>query len=181
MSKARNRKKVLRAKVIQVPKRIFYKVFNQNKEIKKIILKENRNNLSEDEWIRVVSCFIVNKNGEVLMETRGDNGIDAGMLDLCSGHIDCFETPTQTMLRELYEELCIKREEAFRKLMKITTKQLIFDDAQKKRNYFDTFFYLPVEEEDFKIQEDEISCIKWVPMEEVFELIENGQTRFPKR
>ena len=181
MSIAKKKMKIQGAKVIHDPKRIFYKVFNQNKEIEKLILKENRNNLQEDEWIRVVSCFIVNKKREVLMEVRGNYGIDAGMLDLCSGHVDCFETPTQTMLRELNEELCIKREEAFQKLKKILTKKLIFRGDNKKRNYFDTFFYLPVDEDDFKIQEDEISSIKWVPIEEAFELIKNGKTRFPKR
>ena len=87
---------------------VFYKVFDSERRLQSIITKASENELTEEQWLQVVSCFVINKDNEVLIEKRVNKGLSPGMLDLCSGHIDNFEVPTQAMVRELEEELGIE-------------------------------------------------------------------------
>lgn len=148
---------------------------------KGFIEPDREKKLSADECIRFVSCFVINEKGEVLIEERSSKAdrMHPGMKDLCSGHIDNWETPTQAMLRELHEELGINKEEAYSRLKRITenSPELFFT----KNGIFACFyFFIKVKQESFKFQKDEITNITWVPMEKCFEQIRTGKTRFPK-
>lgn len=82
-------------------------------------------------WIKCVTCFVIDeKTNKILFEKRGMHQIDAGKLDLCSGHVRCNESlkqdqslkqskpslqselPLQCMIRELYEELSIPEDDS---------------------------------------------------------------------
>lgn len=85
-----------------------YRVYDRDGNLKKIILQSEEKNIEDNEWLRGVSCFVINENNEILVERRVNRGLTPGKLDLCSGHIDGSETPTQAMIRELKEELGIR-------------------------------------------------------------------------
>ena len=66
-------------------------------------------NIKDIPWIRCCTCFVIDEKGQkVLFEKRGKRFLDPGKLDLCSGHVRSGEVPTQSMIRELDEELSIK-------------------------------------------------------------------------
>lgn len=160
----------------------FYIKYTSNgNEISKIS-KSAEKNVKQNEWLKGVSCFIVNDKNEVLLEQRVNRGLTPGKLDLCSGHIDNYEVPMQAMIRELEEELSVPMEDSFLNLrqLKPTDCPLVFENNGKTRNFFITFFCLKKNFLDVKYQKDEIDNIKWFKMEEVFKMIKTGQTKFPE-
>lgn len=161
----------------------YYKVYDKNKRfIRKIIQKDE---LQEDNFLKGVTCFVINKNGEILIEQRARKSkLMPNQLDLCSGHVDNQETYTQAMIREYVEELHsqrpdIARNEAINKLKPITELDLNFKNNGQTRNFFIKFFIIRTDIEDVDIQEEEIEKIMWIPMEECFDLIRTGKTKFP--
>ena len=171
---------------MEITKRIkkldnFYKVYDKEKKFKKIIITNEEHQLTEEDWLDGVSCFVINEKGEVLIEKRVNKGLTPGKLDLCSGHVDNEETQTQAMIRELKEELGIDLEEAMN-VVKISEHpaELGFLSSNKKRNFFITFYCLKRASSEVEIQEEEIEKIVWLPLEETFALIKSGRTKFPK-
>lgn len=158
----------------------YYKVYDKSKQLKKIIATNREKDLTEEEWLEGVSCFVINEKGEVLIEKRVNKGLTPGKLDLCSGHIDNEETQTQAMIRELKEELGIDVQEAMNVIkLDENAVPLEFASSNKKRNFFITFYCLKRATSNVKIQEEEIEKIVWLPLEETFELIKSGRTKFP--
>lgn len=159
---------------------VYYKTYDQNGNLKGNILKSEEKQIDEDTWLKGVSCFVLNENGEVLIEKRKNKGLTPGKLDLCSGHIDLEETPTQAMIRELREELGIQLEESIN-VIKLTQNgcPLKFDSSENKRNFFITFYCLKRNKSNVEIQEEEVDKVFWIPIEECFELIRSKSTKFP--
>ena len=84
-----------------------YRVYDKDGKYKRTIDKTDEKNLDESDWLKGVTCFVINEKGEVLIEVRANKGLTPGKNDLCSGHLDNDETETQAMVRELKEELGI--------------------------------------------------------------------------
>lgn len=164
--------------------RSFYKVFEKGKDGKKVYKGS-----TIPEWelkldylaINTVSCFVLNKKGEILVEERTANKkVAPSILDIVSGHIDNNETPTQAMIREYVEEVHDgnerekqkARNEASQNLQKLEELYLICDE----RRYYVQFYYLMTELEAITKQKEEITNTRWFPMEEVFEMIRQGKT-----
>lgn len=158
----------------------YYKVYDKSGKLKRIIAKDEEKNLDEEEWLNGVSCFVINENGEVLIEKRVNKGLTPGKLDLCSGHIDGEETKTQAMIRELREELGIEIEEAIN-VIKLDDNPLPleFVSSNKKKKFFITFYCLKRKTSQVRIKEEEIEKVVWLPLEEVLALIRSGRTKFP--
>lgn len=81
------------------------------------------NNDKKDK-LEFVSAIITNSEGNVLLlKRRKDLKLDPEKYDLCSGHMKVGEVPTQTMYREIREEIGVKQEEIkkIEKLGDITT------------------------------------------------------------
>lgn len=146
------------------------------------ISKEQESEIADNEWLKGVSCFVINNKSEVLVEQRVNRGLTPGKLDLCSGHTNNYEIPMQAMLRELEEELGVRPEEAFSSLRQLKSADcpLVFESKGKFRNFFITFFCLKKNLEHVNFQKEEIKNIKWIPMEELFKMMQNGETKFPK-
>ena len=163
-------------------KKVKYKVYDKSGKLKQLIDKKREMELNEDSWLNGVTCFVINEKGEVLIEKRVNQGLTPGKLDLCSGHVDGEETETQAMIRELKEELGISLEEAIN-VIKINSKAvpLQFESLGKSKNFFITFYCLKRNNSDVIYQESEIDKVVWLPLEETFELIKSGRTKFPKQ
>ena len=162
-------------------RRPHYWVYDREGALIGIASKNTEKNLSENEWLRGVSCFVINENDEILIEKRVNKGLTPGKLDLCSGHIDGNELDTQAMVRELEEELGIGIERASN-VKKITDEEyaLSFESSGKTKNFFITFFGLRVKKEDVKFSKEEVQDIAWLDKEKAFKLIRIGETKFPK-
>lgn len=157
-----------------------YRVYDRNGNFKRTIEKKQELGLSNDEWLKGVTCFVLNENGEVLIEKRANKGLTPGQLDLCSGHVDGDETPTQSMIRELGEELGIGLEEAMNAI-KLTQDEMPFEfeSSGKTLRFFITTYCLKRNSSKVTIQKDEVDSIAWVPLEKCFELIKTNKTKFP--
>lgn len=167
----------------------FYKTYRKNSGGKKVFKNRISPNieLNQSDYLGGVSCFILDKNGNVLIEKRGNTKITAGEIDLCSGHIDNNETPTQAMVREYVEELHKgdskeqedARNEAIFNLRKLDELDLIFKNGGNERKFFIQFYVMKTKLEELSTQKEEVSDIEWIPMEEVFDLIRQNKTKFP--
>ena len=148
---------------------------------------ETKKELTQDNYLGGVSCFIINDEGKVLIEKRANTKINSGEIDLCSGHIDGEETPTQAMIREYVEELHNgsseekekARNEAIQNLCKLDELDLIFHNRGNTRKFFIQFYTMKTKLENVTIQPEEIDSIEWVNLDEAFDLIRQGKTKFP--
>ena len=167
----------------------FYKTYKKGNNGNKIYQNRisQKSELNQSDYLGGVSCFVLDENGNILIEKRGNTKITAGEIDLCSGHIDNNETPTQAMIREYVEELHKgdineqeqARNEAINKLKKLDELDLVFKNKGNERKFFIQFYVMKTELNKLTIQKEEISDIEWIPMEKVFELIREGKTKFP--
>lgn len=161
---------------------IHYRVYDRNGMLKRELQKaREKTDIENDDWLKGVSCFVINENNEVLIERRVNKGLTPGKLDLCSGHIDNSEIAIQAMIRELKEELGIELDESVNvQKLNSPSAPLNFGSEEKKRNFFIDFFCLKRNNSKTDFQKEEIQEILWVPLEECFELIKNGKTKFPQ-
>ena len=167
----------------------FYKTYKKGKNENKIYKSRisTKNELNQNDYLGGVSCFILDENGNILIEKRGNTKITAGEIDLCSGHIDNNETPTQAMIREYIEELHKgdqkeqeqARSEAIANLKKLEELDLVFKNKGNERKFFIQFYVMKTRVMNFTVQKDEVEDIDWIPMEEVFNLIRQNKTKFP--
>ena len=159
-----------------------YKVYDRNGNFKRTVEKKHEAKLNNNEWLKGVTCFVLNENGEVLIEKRVNKGLTSGQLDLCSGHLDEDETTTQAVIRELREELGIEIEEAMN-VIKLTQDGIPFEFENSGRTlrFLITAYCLKRNSSEVTIQKEEVDSIKWIPLEKCFELIKNGKTKFPAK
>lgn len=142
------------------------------------------NNNGEIEVRRAVTCFIVSKDGKILIEKRSQNrDLQPGENDLCSGHVKPDESDFDAMRREMREELGKSMEQYAGNLVSLKCIDLDFNKGGKRIRFLGHVYmlYIPKNSEDIEISidESELSGFEWVPMEEVFNLIRSNQTRFP--
>ncbi len=159
----------------------FYKVYdNTGKYLRDIDIKEEKS--LTDEYLYGVTCFVINQKNEVLMEVRANTELTPGKVDLVSGHVNGSELGLQAMIRELGEEVGIQNVEA-KELHSVSrlAKALGFESNGKTRNFFIDFYCLITKASHFTIQPEEVESLKWIPMEEAFEMIKSGKTKFPKQ
>ena len=160
----------------------YYKVYDKNgKHISNIDAKNEKN--IKDEFLYGVTCFVINENEEVLMEVRANTELTPGKLDLVSGHVNGDESGLQAIIRELHEEVGIQNIYC-NKLHKVNElpKPLGFESKGKIRNFFIDFYCLFAESKQItEIQKEEVKSLKWVSMEEAFDMIKSGKTKFPKQ
>ena len=167
----------------------FFKTYKKGKSGKKTYQKRisTKSELNQNDYLGGVSCFIIDENGNILIEKRGNTKITAGEMDLCSGHIDNNETPTQAMIREYVEELHKgdineqeqARNEAINNLKKLDELDLVFKNKGNERKIFIQFYLMKTKLKRLTIQKEEISDIEWISMEKAFDLIRQGKTKFP--
>ena len=144
--------------------------------------------IKEGKLIKAFQIWILNNENEVLMQRRcGGETQDAGMLDLCSGHVRSREIERHAVVREIIEELGEKaiRKNEFPNIQKVGTARMDFRKYGRKGNYIVPWYYLKlnrqIPETDFELEEEEVSSVEWIPYEEVKQIIrENkGNIRIP--
>ena len=159
---------------------VYYKMYDINGNLKGKIEKSKEKDVQDNIWLRGVSCFVLNQDNKVLIEKRANKGLTPGKLDLCSGHVDSDEVPTQAIIRELKEELGIELDESM-DVIKLTENPspLVFGSSEKKKNFLIDFYFLKRKKSNVVIQKEEVADVTWIDMEKCFELIRTGNTKFP--
>lgn len=143
-------------------------VIEKNRQKEEIDLyDENRNyirtiyrgdKIRQNEWKKCVLCFVIDKNGNVIIENRLD-----GKKDGCSGHIKHYEVATQAVLRELYEEYKIEIEESLG-VKHLGNIKISFQETNNELQCFlDVYVLCRTRETPIEIDNTEIVSIEQIP------------------
>ena len=119
-----------------------------------------------------VVAFIVNDNGQVLLQLRSPNKrFNANKWALCAGHVDAGESLEHAMIREIEEEIGLKISE--KDLHTFIDRKI---EIKEKNSHVSYYFYLKTNlpEKAFTIQEEELSKVKWFDIDEIIKRIQAG-------
>lgn len=131
-------------------------------------------------WHREISVWIMNQDGEVLLQKRSAKKKQgANNWSTCAGHVDVGEEPKMTAIREIQEELGIKVQE--KDLEYLFTEKVAVVLTNSYNNVFSYKYFLktntPVE--DYKINLDEVSEVKYISLVELEQLMKDRPSNYP--
>ena len=137
--------------------------YNENNEFTGIIV-DRWKALEQGYWKRGVSCWIMNKKGEVLLQKRTRNKRrNPNKWAKTGGQVDAGETVEEAIFREVKEELGVE----------IPKEGISLKNARKSKNenrkmfMYSFIFIVDYKIEDYTIQEEEVSEIKYVTIEDI--------------
>lgn len=138
---------------------------------------EERNIIHEKGiWHREVAVWIMNEKGEILLQKRAANKRqEPNKWAICAGHVEAGESVEDSMIREIEEELGIKVNMNQLEFLKIYKKQNDIPNDNIKNYNFQYMYFLKTNWniEDYKIQLEELSEIKYVPFTEFEDIVKN--------
>lgn len=122
-----------------------------------------------------VACFVINGKGQVLLQKRSANKrYNSNKYALCAGHVQAGEKLENAMIREIQEEIGVE----------VTAENLHqYQEREfsiRASNSHITYFYYLIcdkDEEDFIIQEEELSEVKWFDIDEVINMLKNNDEK----
>lgn len=127
-----------------------------------------------------VTIYIINNKKEVLLQRRSKNRrFCPNMLGVIAGHVGYNETPINSAVREVKEEvgLSINKNNIYPLYERYLVKE-------RFNNHFMYSYYTVCnkEEKDFKVQKEELSYVKWYSIDKVIDMIkeENKEIVFKK-
>ena len=117
-----------------------------------------------------ISVFLINDKKEVLLQKRAaTKKMNPNMWGSCAGHVDSGEGIEETALRELEEEIGIKfsiDDLHVLEEMQVTKKEI--------NSHLTRVYYVYYNGNDFNIQTEELSEVKWFNIEDVINMIKNN-------
>ena len=123
-----------------------------------------------------VGIFIINDDGKVLLQKRSANKrFSPNKWGLCAGHVDAYESLETAALREIKEEVGLDL--SLKELIPYGEREINISDS----NSHITYFYYVIcnkKAEEFVIQEEELSEVKWFNIDEIIIMIKDGKTSF---
>ena len=123
-----------------------------------------------------VGIFIINDKREVLLQKRSANKrFSPNKWGLCAGHVDAYESLETAALREIKEEVGLDL--SLKELIPYGERKINISDS----NSHITYFYYVIcnkKAEEFVIQEEELSEVKWFNIDEIIIMIKDGKTSF---
>ena len=144
------------------------KIVDENGEFTGTIMeREKAHELNLLHW--EVGVFVINEKMQALLQRRSKNKkIDPNVWSICGGHVNADEEPEMTAIRELREEIGLR----------ILNNDLhIFGDNEVKiresNSHIVKFYYVICnkKEEEFTIQKEELSEIRWLDIDKIIEMI----------
>lgn len=146
---------------------------SENKE--KLGTKERDLVHEENLWHREVTVWVINEKKELLIEKRSANKKQApNKYGLCAGHVDPNEPIIQTAIRETFEETGIKLTEDDLKFIEI----YVNDEEGNKHFKYMYFVRTTMKIEDMIMQEEEVSELKYITLEELKKIVEEKNPNY---
>ncbi len=124
---------------------------------------------STDEiYHREVGIIIFNNKNETLLQQRsfGKMHHPGRWTVACAGHVDAGEEPLAAVIRETKEELGIKVEPIY--------FDKFLDRVEGKESRFLWVYYAFYHGDEFEIEEEELECVKWVPLSDLDNFYNNN-------
>lgn len=114
-------------------------------------------------WKRTVSCWIMNEKGEVLLQKRTSNKKrNPNKWAKTGGAVDSGETVEEAIFREVKEELGIEIPKD-----QIHVESIHKSNEKNSRFAYNFIFIVNYKIEDYVLQKEEVSEIKYVSIEEM--------------
>ena len=159
----------------------FWDIYDENRNKTGNLAQRDGYEFKDGEYHIVVTGIIFNSKYEILISKRASWKKYGGLWECNGGSILAGETSLEGILRELKEELGINLEESMN-VVKVTQQgvPLGFESSKKIKNFFITFYCLKRNSSKIEIQKEEIDKYVWLPLEETFQLLKCGRTKFPK-
>lgn len=114
-------------------------------------------------WRRTVSCWIMNENGDVLLQKRTANKLrNPNKWAKTGGQVDSGETVEEAIFREVKEELGIEIPKNQIKVIDIHKS-----DGKGKRFSYNFIFIVNYKIDDYVLQKEEVAEVKYFTIEEM--------------
>ena len=111
-----------------------------------------------------VYCMIINDKKEVLLQKRSaTKKLNPNIYAITAGHVDAGEDFETAIIID------VKKEE----LKKYTDNEV---KIRERNSNISVYYYIKrnIKEEEFKIQEEELSEVKWFRIDDIIEMIKSG-------
>lgn len=143
-------------------------LYDENRNYLRTIYRGDK--IKQNEWEKCVLCFVIDVDGNVIVEIREDD-----KKDVCSGHIKHNEVATQAVLRELYEEQGIPIEEAM-KIKHLGNIKVNYEETnQDLQCFLDIFCLIRTEQGLFYVNEKEMKGIQRIPFKKFIKAFLNNE------
>lgn len=127
-------------------------------------------------WHKAVALFIINSNGQVLLQKRSNKKkLWPNMWDITGGgHVLAGEFGFQAIIREMKEELGIELEKNDMTFIGSSVSTNIKGDVVN--NHFNEFYIVnkDVDEKQLKLDPEEVSEVKWMEQDEIIKRVKNN-------
>jgi mutator protein MutT len=150
----------------------FVDVYNSKKEkTGKIVERKRGSSLEKGEYIISVTCWIINKDGKILLTQRKQDKHNGGKWEPTTGLVVSGESSLQGIQRELREEIGIETNESEIRLVREKIEER--DDV----NFFRDIYLLAkdIELDTISYNDGEVVNAKYVTIDEFNEMIANGE------
>ena len=133
-----------------------------------VVEREKAHDLNLFHW--EISVFLINDKKEILLQKRAaTKRMNPNMWGSCAGHVDSGEGIEETALRELEEEIGIKF--SIDDLHVLEERQVA---KQEINSHLTRVYYIYYNGNDFKIQTEELSEVKWFNIDDIINMIKNN-------
>lgn len=127
-------------------------------------------------WHIHVGVWLMNEEGKLLFQKRSENKkIDPNKWTRTGGHVDSGETPLIGIQREVEEEIGAKISQD--KFELINIKKIEADKCNHHFTY-SYFSYVNYKIEDYTMQKEEVSDLKYIPIEEMEKIKKNNDENY---
>lgn len=148
-------------------------VVNENNELTGQI-EERWTAYEKGLWRRTVSCWIMNKNGDILLQKRTANKRrNPNKWAKTGGQVDSGESAEEAIFREVKEELGIEIPQEQIKVVEIRKS-----DDKNKRFAYNFIFVVNYKINEYTLQKDEVAEVKYVSIEDMENLKKNDDTNY---
>ena len=138
-------------------------VVDENNELLGIV-KDRKTVHEKALWHRLVSCWIMNEKGEILLQKRSSmKKRNPNKWSRTGGHVNAGESVENAIIREVKEEIGIELSKQELKLL-CTYKR---DNIQDKYFGYDFFANVSPKISECVLQKEEVSAVKYMTIEEM--------------
>ena len=139
-------------------------IYDKNKQLTGKTFEKSEG-VPEGYFYLMVVCFMQNNKGQFLMQKRVPE--KDGKWATTGGHPKAGENSLTGMITEIKEELGIS----------VNPNELqLFKEAKGKNSFCDLYYLKKdIDIKDITVQEDEVETVSWLTLDEINNLLKNGQ------